>query len=409
MLYLSVQLHCRNTPLDIDLLKTIKRAEKIDDHKTITQNIDYETHSVKFVLMAHISGSDQRFQAIRKTWFKTNTVDLGLVLIAGDRVSGHTLINSPSMPGQAWDNTKAGFSTALRSYPFAEYIGKFDDDTYVYTRELVRQITYSDNSTAPRYWGYPMKWSSHFTYAQGGAGYILTRDAARLILTCSPPPDVSEFEDVSVGYCMFQAGVAMIDMTGLHPHHPYQMIRWDKYGHPSDRVHTRERVEGYMNPLTYHYINPSDMTLMHDDVYLHGFPMQRKVPTIPRTIHQFWEGSHRPEAWIMKCRDTHPHWEHITWNNSVVRQRFPSNENHNGMLWYDWQNGRLCNQDFYDSAKEKNLMSDILRYEVLMFYGGMHVDADMECFKQADSLLQANIGISQGLAFLERDKITCMV
>ena len=387
-------------------VKALNKSQSVPDNININNLGLTNNHNVRFVLMAHVSGSEERLHAIRKTWFKTNTSDMGLMLIAGDRVIGNAMISSPSMPGKAWDNTKAGFSTALRSYPFAEYFGKFDDDTYVYTRELVKQVSGSTNncSSAACYWGYPMKWGSHFIYGQGGAGYILNRDAARLIQDCSPPQDLSDFEDVAVGFCLFQAGVVMQDLIGLHPHHPYQMIRWDKFGHPSDRVHVKESVVSYMNPLTYHYMNPIEMMRMHDDIYIHGFPLERSVTPIPRIIHQFWEGSRIPTEWIEKCKKIHPGWEHIVWNNDMIRKRFPSSENHNGLLHYDGENGRLCNQDFYDKATEKNLLSDIARYEVLMLFGGMHVDADMECFNQVDTLLHKNMDTAQGLAFLEKNE-----
>ncbi len=394
---------------------TLSKVDSVTQEKTYVVNDSqipisrYEvmksTWEVQVVMMVHISGSLEKFQAISDTWFKESSPELNRMLIAGERISSTGLSSSPAMGG-AWETTKKAFATALRVFPFSELFCKFDDDTYVYTRELIRKVRVMTKSSS-MYWGYPMRFNSRFMYGSGGAGYVLNRQAAMSLLTCSPPSDIAQFEDVAVGYCMHNIGVVMEDLIGLHPHHPYQMIRWDKYGHPADRVHQRESVEGYMNPLTYHYMLPVEMLRMHDNIHLHGFPLERSTPFIPRVIHQFWEGGveRKPEIWLQKCREVHGDWEHIIWDNDLIRERFPSKENNAGYLLYDGVHGELVNQNYYNTAHEKNLLSDIIRYEVLMFFGGMYIDADTECFRPADALFRDNMGISQGVGFLEKDQL----
>lgn len=368
---------------------------------------------VKYVLLAHVSGDQDRLSAIRATWFKSVSDDLGLMFIAGERCgtasSDPIIINSPAVAsGAAFDTTKQAFANALGTFPFAEIIAKFDDDSYVYTRELIRRIVSQNqgNNDTGQYWGYPMQYNSNLQYASGGAGYVLNRRAAQDLSRCSPPADTSGIEDVSVGHCMLQVGVGLEDLIGLHPHHPYQMIRWDKTGHPHDRVHRREPVEGYMNPLSYHYMLPGEMLKMHDNIYLHGFPLKRSVPTIPKIMHQFWEGGdeRKPHFLLQKCKEVHSDWEHIVWDDSLIRSRFPSGENPTCARLDYQKGGDLANMDFYMKAQEKNLLSDIARYEFLMFFGGLYVDADTECFRPVDALLEDMLsGGVQGLGFLEKD------
>jgi hypothetical protein len=183
------------------------------------------------------------------------------------------------------------------------------------------------------------------------------------------------------------------------------MLRWDKRGHPPDHARTNgEPLEGFMNPLSYRYVTPEEILRIHDDIYLHGFPMRRSS-SIPRVIHQFWEGSTgKPGTQIQKCKDTHHDWTHMMWGKASIKARFPSASNNAGPLVYDDVHGELVNQDFFDRAHEKNLLSDIMRYEGIMFYGGMYVDADTECFRPIDHLLREELGVGQGYGFLEKDE-----
>lgn len=413
----TVQLHSMDSKFE-DLRNGVTAKDEWvlnrDDEKT-QSDANWE---VKNVIMVHVSGNLERFMAIQNTWFKSISNDLGLMLIAGERCGdlSHNFISSSAVFGGAFGTTKQAFAVALRSFPFASSFAKFDDDTYVYTRELIKKINLQSdeggtneiemNATSNgKYWGYPMKYNAQFVYASGGAGYVLNRRAAIQLYSCSPPSDIDVYEDVAVGYCMSKGGIDLIDLVGLHPHHPYQMIRWDKFGHPSDRVRRKEILDGYMNPLSYHYMLPSEMIRMHDNIYLHGFPFKRSIQTIPRIIHQFWEGdvNKMPNYWMHKCRDVHAGWDHFVWNENLIRNRFPSGENHAGMLKYDGSNGELVNIDFYKNALEKNLLSDIVRYEVLMFFGGLYIDADTECFRPIDALIQSKIKNEQGFGFIERD------
>lgn len=63
-------------------------------------------------------------------------------------------------------------------------------------------------------------------------------------------------------------------------------------------------------------------------------------------------------------------------------------------LWTEADLPRLHNQDLYDRAEdlcpgfEGQLRSDVVRYELLLQYGGVWVDTDFECLKPLDGLLK---------------------
>ncbi len=99
--------------------------------------------------------------------------------------------------------------------------------------------------------------------------------------------------------------------------------------------------------------------------------------TIPRTIHRLWLGGPEPD-WTTGFADTwrQPGWELVEWTDDNVGELFP-----------------LVNQDVYDRAEEiapdhvGQLRSDVLRYEILHHFGGVWVDADFECIRPIDELI----------------------
>lgn len=99
---------------------------------------------------------------------------------------------------------------------------------------------------------------------------------------------------------------------------------------------------------------------------------------IPRTIHRLWLGGPEP-AWTAGFADAwrQPGWALRQWADENVRELFP-----------------LLNQDLYDRAPEiapdhvGQFRSDILRYEILHRFGGVWVDADFECLRPIDPLLE---------------------
>jgi mannosyltransferase OCH1-like enzyme len=102
------------------------------------------------------------------------------------------------------------------------------------------------------------------------------------------------------------------------------------------------------------------------------------MPAIPRVIHRLWIGGPEPE-WMDGFAETweQPGWTPKQWGEAEVEELLP-----------------LHNQDLYDRAEEIagdhaiQFRSDILRYEVLFRFGGVWVDADFECLRPIDPLIE---------------------
>jgi len=89
---------------------------------------------------------------------------------------------------------------------------------------------------------------------------------------------------------------------------------------------------------------------------------------IPKIIHQIWIGDQnkRPQKYIDSWKTKNPNWEHILWTEKNIPE--------------------LINEAQYKAINEFPGKADILRYELLYFYGGIFIDADSECIKPLDDL-----------------------
>ncbi len=105
---------------------------------------------------------------------------------------------------------------------------------------------------------------------------------------------------------------------------------------------------------------------------------------IPRIIHQTWKDNHLPtdyKQYRQTILDLHPDWEHRLWtdadNRNLIMKTFP---------WF---------LKTYDNYKHTIERVDAVRYFILLHYGGVYIDLDMECLKPVDDLfLEGNLHFS---------------
>jgi mannosyltransferase OCH1-like enzyme len=92
---------------------------------------------------------------------------------------------------------------------------------------------------------------------------------------------------------------------------------------------------------------------------------------IPKIMHFIWIGKNEiPNIYIVYIK---------TW---II--------NHKDWIFFFWTDKnipKLINQKYYDEASEYAMKADILRYELLYFFGGVYVDCDFISFKNIDNLI----------------------
>jgi hypothetical protein len=93
---------------------------------------------------------------------------------------------------------------------------------------------------------------------------------------------------------------------------------------------------------------------------------------IPHIIHQIWLGGEPPtqvRTWLKGWCNHHPEWEH--------------------RLWTDENRPSLRNEAAFLRAPSFAMKADLLRYELLLDWGGIYIDADFECHRAIDDLVRS--------------------
>lgn len=96
---------------------------------------------------------------------------------------------------------------------------------------------------------------------------------------------------------------------------------------------------------------------------------------IPKIIHHVWVGPNPLPAeeaeWIQSWKDKHPDWEFKLWTNENLPE-LPDN----------------CLQALDCCERYPAFQADIIRYVVLLRFGGLYLDTDMKCVLPVDRLLE---------------------
>lgn len=97
---------------------------------------------------------------------------------------------------------------------------------------------------------------------------------------------------------------------------------------------------------------------------------------IPKIIHHIWIGPNKIPAkcinYINTWKKLHPNYEFIMWNNDNIPD-LPEN---------------LKTQfERYGKKNKWAFQADVLRYYLVLKYGGIYVDVDFQCYKNIDNFL----------------------
>jgi mannosyltransferase OCH1-like enzyme len=154
----------------------------------------------------------------------------------------------------------------------------------------------------------------------------------------------------------------------------------------SESLLTKEEYEKFINNLNKKYITKE--ILINKWTKLNGNNIQYKKYNennnilnsnrIPKILHFIWIGNNiiptiyikYIESWI----DHHPDYKYCIWNDDNIP--------------------KLINQNLYDSTNVYAMKADILRYEILYFFGGIYVDCDFLCLRNIDELIDGIDGFS---------------
>lgn len=194
------------------------------------------------MIMTRISNWNTRGKAVRNTWAKRcHRAVFFYTKVANwstSEVSKEPNAVGLDVPDGRGHLTRKTFSALEYSYkkfaPEADYFLKADDDTYVIMENLQKIIS-KLNSTL-LYLGRRINNLLPKGYNSGGAGYIISREAVKLMLTnrSSIPNDCPKdgaIEDFDIGKCLAKLGIYPedeLDETGrltFHSDNPLKVLQ----------------------------------------------------------------------------------------------------------------------------------------------------------------------------------------
>lgn len=119
---------------------------------------------------------------------------------------------------------------------------------------------------------------------------------------------------------------------------------------------------------------------------------------IPKIIHQVWVGPNKPPGFLGRWKDKNPDFDWWLWDIKAVKNFLPLYNQH---LFDDY-----ANSNFFGNISG---LVDILRYEILYKYGGIYIDADIDCLRPLEgSFLESDFFVSYVLDQIE-NTLSCAV
>jgi mannosyltransferase OCH1-like enzyme len=95
---------------------------------------------------------------------------------------------------------------------------------------------------------------------------------------------------------------------------------------------------------------------------------------IPKVFHSVWVQGSLPDEYLDWHRSWllhHPGWEHVLWSEPDYLPHVSD-----------------CNRDIYATAVNHAQRAEIVQKELLLRFGGVWIDADFECFKNIEELIE---------------------
>ena len=381
------------------------------------------------ICSAHVHG--KRRDAVRKTWLShcTGRVEARFFVGGGSVSEPDTIVvDAPDDYKNLPIKVRAFFRYVLEHFEF-EWLFKCDDDTYLVPERLLSLLgahdVVGDRLLASR------------GSAQGGAGYLLSRNAVEFLATEDSLRQKGE-EDIILTNALVRRGWSWKatdrlwrdarrvpqqrnDVVTCHEICPEKMLAIHTHfaGTPIEEINVvhpkwKDRVALYADGTFARCISPDFGNWKRDaDKTLHlewydwkpekfrqtesgsECPWVRFNPPeiglsrgpIPRKIQFVWLGSELPSFFaglVDACARLHPGWEIKVWGDDEVRQLIA------GM-------GTGLDARFSEQRLSLSTKSDIARYHIIAREGGIYLDTDFLVWRTLEPLLEKSLFLAEQL------------
>jgi hypothetical protein len=357
-------------PNEVEVNGAINYGEAIDRHKStsICQAARRSFAEVGTVITVAVYVHDlEHFEAVRFGWGHCKYALISNIqlnfLFYSDRLKGHfiTLYYSHFEESNVtFQKIQHLLSWMIENFPNTDWFVLVDDQTLLVIERLVLELRQYPPTEFYYFGGIKQYGSfdnvnvtSSTTYAGLSEGVILSRGSVQALIhnkfnDCMSSIKAVPFND-RFALCLKSNNIEVKKLQGLYSQHPLD-------------VFYHENTVKSM-PISFHGLSPHEILVMSN-----------RTRSIPKIVHQIMIGPLNSESKrISSCESIYRKagFKYFLWNEENIR-RFLSTAAH---------------RTTFNTTQDSAQMSNILRYEILWHYGGLFIDAHVQCLRPATEVL----------------------
>lgn len=157
----------------------------------------------------HISGPNERIQAIRDTWAKDVPEEMSVRFFYGQPYEGYSVFPDVYLDCPDDYEHLPAKVVAICRWAVAEgydWMLKADDDTYIWPQRALEEIRWKQ-------WDYAGYMANSGSYISGGPGYWISRKAMEIVAASTPH---TWAEDMCVGETLRKHGIKAYQLNSTH-------------------------------------------------------------------------------------------------------------------------------------------------------------------------------------------------
>ncbi|XP_064635609.1 glycoprotein-N-acetylgalactosamine 3-beta-galactosyltransferase 1-like isoform X2 [Lineus longissimus] len=257
----------------------VRSHQRVDSEVSMADAL-YKKVRILCWIMTAPKNLEKKAKAVYDTWAKRCNIFLFMSSESSKTLPNVVALDVSEGRDHLTMKTMKGFQHAWDHYQNeADWFMKADDDTFVIVENL-RYLLAHHSPESPVFFGHHFKTIVKQGYMSGGAGYVLSKEALRRVVTTGIPKNMCRkdhgAEDVNIGDCLEKLGVKpelSIDTYRRESFHPFNpgthvgggypdwYYKYTKYGSGKGKDCCSEYS------ITFHYIDPNTMYMLEFLVY----------------------------------------------------------------------------------------------------------------------------------------------
>ncbi len=208
--------------------------------------------NIVFLVITTGKYHETRIKAVRETWAKGHEDKVYFFTDADGDCPQFIKLPVPSDYQSASIKTVLALRCLWENQAPPDWVVVCDDDTFIYMNNL-QSFLVDKNPKLSACYGQVLRHYPplpYLDYPSGGAGFVLSNMAFLQLQAPLRACNLYPFSDVTIGVCMSEVGIPLIEAPGMH-------------SQPPEKVKAERMEQGLpgltSSPLSFHYIQPERM------------------------------------------------------------------------------------------------------------------------------------------------------